>query len=34
VHEGLALVVNKRVRNARAHHVYTSMIYKALDVSP
>ncbi|QQS12728.1 MAG: ABC transporter substrate-binding protein [Rhodospirillales bacterium] len=34
VHEGLALVVNKRVKNARAHHVYTSMIYKALDVSP
>jgi peptide/nickel transport system substrate-binding protein len=34
VYEGLALVVNKRVKNARAHHVYTSMIYKALDVSP
>lgn len=34
VHEGLALVINKRVKNARAHHVYTSMIYKALDVSP
>jgi len=34
VHEGLALVVNRRVKKARAHHVYTSMIYKALDVSP
>ncbi|WP_218574688.1 ABC transporter substrate-binding protein [Reyranella sp. CPCC 100927] len=34
VHEGLALVVNKRVKNVRAHHVYTSMIYKALDASP
>ncbi len=34
VHEGLALVVNRRVKNARAHHVYTSMIYKALDISP
>ena len=34
VHEGLVLVVNKRVKGARAHHVYTSMIYKALDISP
>jgi len=34
VHEGLALVVNKRVKNARAHHVYTSMVYKMLDIAP
>jgi len=34
VHEGLALVVNKRVKNMRAHHVYTSMVYKLLDASP
>ncbi len=34
VHEGLALVVNKRVRNVRAHHVYTSMVYKLLDATP
>lgn len=34
VHEGLALVVNKRVKNMRAHHVYTSMIYKLLDATP
>lgn len=34
VHEGLVLVANKRVKNARAHHVYTSMIYKALDIAP
>lgn len=34
VHEGLALVVNKRVKNMRAHHVYTSMVYKLLDATP
>ncbi|MGE0222841.1 MAG: ABC transporter substrate-binding protein [Acetobacteraceae bacterium] len=34
VHEGLALVVNKRVKNVRAHHVYTSMVYKLLDATP
>ena len=34
VHEGLALVVNKRVKNIRAHHVYTSMVYKLLDATP
>lgn len=34
VHEGLALVVNKRVKNMRAHHVYTSMIYKLMDATP
>ena len=34
VHEGLALVVNRRVKNARAHHHGLSMIYKALDFLP
>ena len=34
VHEGLALVVNKQVKNMRAHHVYTSMVYKLLDATP
>jgi peptide/nickel transport system substrate-binding protein len=34
VHEGLALVVNKRVKNMRAHHVYSSMVYKLLDATP
>lgn len=34
VHEGLVLVVNKRVKNARAHHIGLSMTYKALDFSP
>ncbi len=34
VHQGLPLVANKRVKNVRAHHVYGSLIYKGLDLSP
>jgi peptide/nickel transport system substrate-binding protein len=34
VHQGLALVVNKRIKGARAHHVYGSLDYKALDLAP
>jgi len=34
VHQGLTLVANKRVKGVRAHHVYGSLIYKGLDLSP
>jgi ABC-type transport system substrate-binding protein len=34
VHQGLALVSNKRIKNVRAHHVYGSLIYKGLDYAP
>lgn len=34
VHQGLALVSNKRIKNVRAHHVYGSLSYKGLDYSP
>jgi peptide/nickel transport system substrate-binding protein len=33
VHEGLALVVNKKIKNVKAHAFYTSLMYKALDWS-
>jgi len=35
VHEGVAMVVNKRVKGARAHNMYaSSLLYKGLDISP
>jgi peptide/nickel transport system substrate-binding protein len=34
VHQGLALVSNKRIKNVRAHHVYGSLTYKGLDYAP
>jgi peptide/nickel transport system substrate-binding protein len=33
VHEGLTLVGNKKIKNLKAHAVYTSIMYKALDWS-
>ena len=34
VHEGLTLVVSKKIKNVKAHAMYTSLIYKALDWTP
>lgn len=34
VHEGVVMVANKKLKNLKAHNIYASMIYKALDVGP
>jgi peptide/nickel transport system substrate-binding protein len=34
VHEGIAMVASKKLKNLRAHGIYASLIYKALDVGP
>jgi peptide/nickel transport system substrate-binding protein len=34
VHEGVAMVASKKLKNLRAHGIYASLIYKALDVGP
>ena len=34
LYEGVPMVANKKLKNLRAHNVYASMIYKALDVGP
>ena len=31
---GVQLVVNKKIKNVKAHNVYATMIYKALDFTP
>jgi peptide/nickel transport system substrate-binding protein len=34
VHEGVVMVANKKLKNLKAHNIYASMLYKALDVGP
>jgi peptide/nickel transport system substrate-binding protein len=34
VHEGIAMVASKKLKNLKAHGIYASLIYKALDVGP
>lgn len=34
LYEGVPMVANKKLKNLRAHNVYATMIYKALDVGP
>jgi peptide/nickel transport system substrate-binding protein len=34
VHEGVVMVASKKLKNLKAHNVYASMLYKALDVGP
>jgi peptide/nickel transport system substrate-binding protein len=34
VHEGVVMVANKKLKNLKAHGIYASMLYKALDVGP
>ena len=34
LYEGVQLVNNKKIKNVKAHNVYATMIYKALDFTP
>jgi peptide/nickel transport system substrate-binding protein len=34
VHEGVVMVADKKLKNLKAHNIYASMLYKALDVGP
>jgi peptide/nickel transport system substrate-binding protein len=34
LYEGVSLVANKKVKNLKAHNVYATQIYKALDIGP